>query len=304
MRLRYRLQKSREALIISVSLSSLGAIVEGVALTFYGSIILATDFFHWVLDTIVEVMFLFSIYYASRVGKRFPWSIIALEFLTSIIVMIVVLGFYGFYFFNYVNSLMQQYSVSTVSPLAAIATAIGGIITLTVFVLQRRNYRKYSLEILRIDSNHALIDTASSFFATFGIILTAWLGDPTIEIFATLIIMMFIIHSIFEIFKDTFKVLSGSNLDHEITDRVRRAIEERLFDAKLKNVEARKVGSFYIVSTDIFLDPNTTISKAHSLRRKIVNLVKEVSDLIYHVDVKFYPSLEYRRVLKKQKRRS
>jgi hypothetical protein len=40
-------------------------------------------------------MMLFSIYYAGRVGKKFPWSLTIVEFSTSLLVMIILLAFYG-----------------------------------------------------------------------------------------------------------------------------------------------------------------------------------------------------------------
>ncbi|MCS7139593.1 MAG: cation transporter [Candidatus Nezhaarchaeota archaeon] len=304
MDLRYRLRKGRRALTISVLLSSLGVVVEGVMLSFFGSIILATDFFHWVLDTIVGVVLLFSVHYASRIGRRFPWSVMMIEITTGLMVMMVILNIYGFIFFNYINSIMTRYGVSTESLLAAVATIVGGIITLTVFVIQAKNYRRYRLEILKIDRNHALIDTVASFIATIGIATTFWSKSPAIEVFITLILIMFIIHSVVELLRDTLRVLSGSNLDHEMSDRVKSVVEGRLPDVKLKNVEARKIGSFYIVSVNAFLSPHTTILKAHLLRRRIVNIVKRVSDLIYHIDVRFYPSPEYKGFSRKSWRRT
>uniref|UniRef100_A0A7C2G079 Cation efflux protein cytoplasmic domain-containing protein n=1 Tax=Thermosphaera aggregans TaxID=54254 RepID=A0A7C2G079_9CREN len=54
-------------------------------------------------------------------------------------------------------------------------------------------------------------------------------------------------------------------------------------------MEARKIGSFYIVSVDVFLDPETPIYKAHAIKRKIVRLARKESELIYHVDVRMFP---------------
>jgi cation diffusion facilitator family transporter len=284
-----RLIKARRAFITSALLSLAGAVVEGLALTVFSSIILLTDFFHWTLDTIVEFMMLFSIYYASRVGKKFPWSILIVEFSTSLLVMIILLAFYGWVALDYVNNLTVTYEVSTTDPWISLVTISGGFITFTAFLLQRRNYNRYGLEILRIDYTHALMDTLSSLFATIGIVATASTRSHSLEILFTIILLVFIIHSVLELFKDSFKVLTGSNVDPELTSKIMLALEKELFGVRLKKVEARKIGSFYIVNVDVFLDPEMPIYKAHAVKRKIVRLARRESALIYHVDVRMFP---------------
>ncbi|QOR95037.1 cation diffusion facilitator family transporter [Thermosphaera chiliense] len=284
-----RLIEARKAFIASALLSLSGVIIEGLALTVYSSVILLTDFFHWTLDTIVEFIMLFSIYYASRVGKKFPWSILIVEFSTSLLVMIVLLAFYGWVMLDYVNNLVVTYEVSTTDPWISLVTIAGGFITFTAFLIQRRNFRRYGLEILRIDYTHALMDTLSSFFATVGVVATALTRSHSLEILFTIILLVFIIHSVLELFKDSFKVLSGTNVDPELTSRITLALEKELYGVRLKTVEARKIGSFYIVSVDVFLDPEMPIYKAHAVKRKIVRLARKESELIYHVDVRMFP---------------
>ncbi|MEM1635635.1 MAG: cation transporter [Thermosphaera sp.] len=294
-----RLLQARKAFVTSALLSLLGAFLEGVALTIFQSIILVTDFFHWTLDTIVEFMMLFSIYYASRVGKKFPWSILIIEFSTSIIVMFILLAFYGWVFLDYVNGLIATYEATTNSILVSLITAVGGSITFTAFLFQRRNYRRYGLEILKIDSTHALMDTLSSFIATAGVILTVITGSYSLEMLFTMILLVFILHSVLELFKDSFKVLSGTNIDVELTSRLRSVLEKELFDVKIKSIEARKVGSFYIVTVEIFLDPKMPIYKAYAVKRKIDKISRRESELVYHVDVRIYPDESFKKKAKR-----
>ena len=57
----------------------------------------------------------------------------------------------------------------------------------------------------------------------------------------------------------------------------------------MKKVEARKIGPFYVVNVDVFLDPEMPIYKAHAVKRKIIRLARRESALIYHVDVRVFP---------------
>ena len=85
--------------------------------------------------------------------------------------------------------------------------------------------------------------------------------------------MVFIIYSALELFKDSFKVLTRSNVDPELTSKIMLALEKELFGVRLKKVEARKIGSFHIVNVDVFLDPEMPIYKAHAVKRKVVRLL-------------------------------
>ncbi|PUA32523.1 MAG: hypothetical protein B7O98_07685 [Zestosphaera tikiterensis] len=82
--------------------------------------------------------------------------------------------------------------------------------------------------------------------------------------------------------------IAGSGVDPEIKYRIIEKLN-RLGGIEVGNVDVRKVGSFYVVSITVSLDPNTTLLKIHRLRKKIISLCREVSELIYHVDVVFLP---------------
>jgi len=234
-------------------------------------------------------MMLFSIYYASRVGKKFPRSILIVEFSTSPLVMIILLAFYGWVALDYVNNLTVTYEVSTTDPWISLITISSGFVTFTAFLLQRRNYERYGLEILRVNYTHALMDTLSSPFATIGIVVTASIMSHLLEILFPMILLVFIIHSVLELFKDSFKALSGSNVDQELTSKIMLALETELFGVRLKKVEARKIRSFYIGNVNVFLNPDMPIYEAHAVKRKIVRLARRESVLIHHVDVRMFP---------------
>jgi divalent metal cation (Fe/Co/Zn/Cd) transporter len=107
---------------------------------------------------------------------------------------------------------------------------------------------------------------------------------------------MFIIHSLLEILRDIVKTITGSNIDYELSNRLLKKLVNELKGVYVEDIIARKIGSFYIVEARIGVDPYEKLVAIHKLRNKIVNTVIKESDLIYHVDVKFYPlKTKYRR---------
>lgn len=59
----------------------------------------------------------------------------------------------------------------------------------------------------------------------------------------------------------------------------------------VNHIDLQKVGFFYIVRIECFINPFTTILRAHKLRLKIkiMKTCREIGELIYHVDVILYP---------------
>jgi len=101
--------------------------------------------------------------------------------------------------------------------------------------------------------------------------------------------MFFVVHSLIEVFKDTVKTLTGANIDYELRARVRELIMDGFREVEVENVDARKIGSFYVISVKLLVDPDTTMREIHELRKQIVRNITQLSELVYHVDVKFYP---------------
>ena len=76
--LRLRLEGAFRALLISFLLSLAGTVVDAVVFSVSGGLILMTDLLHWVVDTILEGVLLLVLHLASRIGRRFPWSLLML----------------------------------------------------------------------------------------------------------------------------------------------------------------------------------------------------------------------------------
>jgi divalent metal cation (Fe/Co/Zn/Cd) transporter len=60
------------------------------------------------------------------------------------------------------------------------------------------------------------------------------------------------------------------------------------------NAEARKLGSFYVVSVELAVEPDTTVLELHRLRKRVIKTIAGISELIYHIDVKFNPKYKWR----------
>lgn len=284
-----KLTGAYKGFVYSALFSLVGLIVELVVFSLCGSIILLTDIVHWAIDTTVEFFGLLALYYAIRIGKRFPWSVMVLESQAMLLSITLALGIYIVSFSSYLTTNYSQNTATTTSLVPAVATILGGVFTALTLVIQRRNYEKYKLEILKVDYTHALLDMIAAGAATIGVILVYYTQSSSLELLFVVISSMFIIHSLLEILKDIVKTITGTNIDHALSIKIYKKLINEYDNLQVEDVVARRIGSFYIVEAKIGVDPRERIGDIYRLRKKIVSSILEESSLIYHIDVKIFP---------------
>ena len=293
--LTWRIEKASRVFAVSALISATGIVVELVVFAVSSSVILLTDLFHWFVDTVLEVVFLFTLLVASRSSRRFPWSTVIVESSLTSISCLVVLGVYFYLFTGYLFSFSETTGISTKNYTPLIATITGGALTVLTYNILSRSYRRYRVELLRVDSLHALLDVVASIVASLGVVLAAYTGSLAVEMLFTFILMLFVFHSMIEVFKSGIKAFTGGQLNAELSAEIRRRLKEEISrSVEIINAEARKLGSFYVVSVELAVEPDTTVLELHRLRKRVIKTIAGISELIYHIDVKFNPKYKWR----------
>lgn len=295
---RSKLESAVEGFRVSFGLSLFGTVVEVFVVVFAYNIILLADVAHWLIDTTLEGLFMVSVKYASR-NKRFPLGTLVLESVLITLAATAMVIIYGYFFISYFLEYGVQEISGTYHPAMAIVTVLGGALTAITMSVQKKKYNELKLEVIKADYIHAVIDTIAALLATVGLLVVSITRNPGIEALFTAILTLFVFHSIVEVFGDTFKTIAGKNVDPQMRLSIFEKLIKEFEGVEIKHVDARKIGSFYIVSVNIRVNPRTTISEAYKLRSRIVEVVRQVSDLIYHVDVSIGPS---RRTKKRRSR--
>ena len=293
--LTWRIEKASRVFAVSALISATGIVVELVVFAVSSSVILLTDLFHWFVDTVLEVVFLFTLLVASRSSRRFPWSTVIVESSLTSISCLVVLGVYFYLFTGYLFSFSETMGISTQNYTPLIATITGGALTVLTYTILSKSYRRYRIELLRVDSLHALLDVVASIVASLGVVLAAYTGSFAVEMLFTFILMLFVFHSMIEVFKNNIKAITGGQLNTDLSAEIRRRLKEEISrGVEIISTEARKLGSFYVVSVELAVNPDTTVLELHRLRKRVIKTITGISELIYHVDVKFNPKYKLR----------
>ena len=286
-------------------LSLVGMVAEFLFAYFTGSMILYTDFVHWAIDASLEFMTMIALYLASKTLKRFSWGILYLESFLILLTSISIISVYIVSFVDYANNVVLNGGstrVTTLNPFLSLVTFAGGLLTFYAFLILRKEYAKTRLEILRSEYTHALIDIAASIIASIGVIATALTRNPSVELLTIVAGLFFALHSIANVIEDSVRSIIGVEGDKELKYDIMSEISG-LENVRIKNVDVRKIGSFYIVTVDLYVDPSATLLELNRLRTRIIKLCRSVSEMIYHVDVVFRPDLEKYKSIKKVKSR-
>lgn len=131
-----KLRGAYRGFVYSAVLSIVGLVLQVAFYIVFGSIILFTDIVHWLIDTMVEIFGLVAIYYAIRIGRRFPWGLLGIESATILLSLAIALGIYLVSVANYILGEYSAGSVTTLNIYPAIATAIGGLLTFSTMIIQ------------------------------------------------------------------------------------------------------------------------------------------------------------------------
>jgi len=272
-----------------------GTVVEGVILLMYPSIILMTDIIHWIIDTGVEAVSTISLHLAAKRRIRFHWDLFLFESMLLLFVVFAVTSFYLYSFVDYIVHATAAFSSSQLHDAEAnifqlAATLTGGVITGAVLFIQKKNYDKLRLEILRVDYVHALIDLVAAAVASAGIVTIMLTRSYLAELIFTIMLFSFVIHGVIGIGQEVLRSALGLNYDHQLEKELLKELRDIATDkARIVDVHARKLGSFYVVEVKIQVSPTTTLRELHSMRTRITKYIQSRNPLAYHVDVIFIP---------------
>lgn len=173
--------------------------------------------------------------------------------------------------------------VSVVSILALLGTLV---INVTVTTYEKRKGIALDSAILVADSNH----TKTDIFVTIGVLLgliAIQLGcSPIIDPLITLLVVGFIFHAAWEIFRDNGNILlDGVALPvDEVKEKVLTFKEIR----DVHNIRSRGISGAYFIDMHLWVDPEMTVRESHRLEHEIRTYLKqcygESTEIMLHIE--------------------
>lgn len=197
-----------------------------------------------------------------------------------------VLGSAGFLLVHAGERLVRPTPVNnTEVGYAVMALAIG--LTIALVLYQRYVVRRTGSLAIKADSLHYSVDLLSNVSVMFALALSSrfgWLwADPLVAI----AISLFILHSAWQILKDSLNLLMDRELPDEDRERIRRIACSHPEVIDIHDLRTRSSGTHVFIQFHLELDGNMTLLDAHTIADQVMNELEQAfpdAEVLIHED--------------------
>ena len=271
------------------ALISVGVRVALVALKYVfallsGSMALLADAVHNLSDIAQSLALYLGVRISERKSGTFPYGLYKLENLISlgIAVLIAVVGYE-----------LARNAIVGEGP-GEITNLPWTIVAMVVAMAGSYAFSRYEAAIacrtgspaLEADSRDALIDSLAT-LAVLASLISAWAGY-NIDMWATLVIVLFIAWTAAELGIGAIRVLLDASVDRELLNAIQRRIEDDEAVIGVHDLKGRNSGPYRFIEAHVVLDVHD-LEQAHQVSYRLENAVHEIAANIDNVLIHFEP---------------
>lgn len=256
---------------INILLASLKA---GLALA-TGSLALAADAIHSLVDVVASAVVLAGLLIARRKSRSFPYGLYKVENLVSVVVALLIF-LAGYEIAREAVAAPLRQIANT--PVALGGAALAALIPFLFSRYERRVAEESGSPSLKADSQHFRADVLSS-----AVVFASLLGDmfdlPLDRIGAG-VVVLFVLRAGWGLLADGMRVLLDASLSPETLDQVRRVIDADPDVAEIRSLVGRNSGRYKFIEAELALRASE-LGKAHLVSQRIEAAIRES---VPHVD--------------------
>lgn len=256
-----------------------------------GSLAVVGDGIDSATDVIISVVMIFT----ARIMNRPPSKkyVFGYEKAESIATKILSLVIFYAGMQMLVSSVESIFSDQTKEIPAAIAIyvtlfSIAGKLLLALY--QYRQGKKINSSMLTANAVNMRNDVVISCGVLLGLIFTFVFRLPILDSITGLVISLFIIKSSIGIFMDSNVELMDGVKDINVYNKIFEAVEKVAGVGNPHRVRSRMIGNLYMISLDIEVDPQMTITQAHEIADAVEKSIKTSIDNVYDILVHVEPA--------------
>jgi len=239
------------------------------------SVTVGAETVHNAVDLLTAVAVLIGLKLSTRKSKSFPYGLYKVENIITVILAVMIL----FTAYEIVrNAIFTVPHQLTVNPWMLAAVLVTAAIPLV--------FSHYELRAGEGANSPALIASAREYRVhiftagiVFAVLLAQWFDFPLDRI-ATLVIVVAIVKTGWDLLSDGMRVLLDASIDPGTLDRIRQIIDSEPGVAQVKSVTGRNSGRFRFIEAEILLRFHD-LEKAHSATDHIEQRIRET---VPHVD--------------------
>jgi cation diffusion facilitator family transporter len=273
----------------SIAINVLLAALHGLIAWRSGSLAVAAELIHNLVDLLAAVAVLIGLKLANRTSAAFPYGLYKLENLIA--AMLAALVFVTAY------EIARDALLAPPTPVQADAWML---VLLLVTALIPQLFSYYELRAGRTANSPALIADAREYrmhVYTTGLALAAlaahWL-DLALDRIAALIIVLAVVKTGWELLRDAMRVLLDASLDPATLQQIREVIEAEGTVAEIKWLTGRNAGRYRFVEAGVALrvrELDRVTAVVRRIEAAIRSRVPHVERALLHVEAAAAPTL-------------
>ena len=254
-----------------------------------GSLAVVGDGIDSATDVIISVVMIFTARIMNRPpSKKYAFGYEKAESIATKILSLVIFYAGMQMLVSSIESIFSDQAKEIPAAIAIYVTlfSIAGKLLLALY--QYRQGKKINSSMLTANAVNMRNDVVISCGVLLGLICTFIFRLPILDSITGLVISLFIIKSSVSIFMDSNVELMDGVKDINVYNKIFEAVEKVAGVGNPHRVRSRMIGNLYMISLDIEVDPQMTITQAHEIadagEKSIKTSIDNVYDILVHVE--------------------
>ena len=288
------MKAKREQILIRTSwISTIGnAILSASKIIiglFAGSLAVLGDGIDSATDVIISIVMIFTARIINQPpSKKYVFGYEKAEGIATKILSLVIFYAGVQMLISSIGSIFTDESKEIPSAIAIYVTIFSIIGKLLLASYQYKQGKKIDSSMLTANAINMRNDVIISSGVLLGLIFTFIFKLPILDSITGLIISLFIIKSSISIFIDSNVELKDVNVYNKIFE----AVEQVPGASNPHRVRSRMIGNLYMITLDIEVNPQITITQAHQIADSVEKSIKSSIDNVYDILVHVEPAGE------------
>jgi len=250
-----------------------------------GSLAVAAEMVHNLVDLVASVAVLAGVKISERESRAFPYGLYKVENLVAVGVAILIF-FTGYEIAK--EAIFAEPEATTVNGWMLAGVALSAVIPLAFSFFEMRVGRELNSPSLMADAQEYRAHVFSS-----GVVFLALIGQMVgfpVDRYASLIIVVLIVKTGWELLADGMRVLLDASLDNETLDQVRALVDAEPTVAQVRSLVGRNAGRYRFLEVDVALRVDD-LERAHAVSQRLERTIREQVPHVERVLIHYEPQV-------------
>ena len=257
-----------------------------------GSLAVLGDGIDSATDVIISIVMIFTARIIQPPSKKYVFGYEKAEGIATKILSLVIFYAGVQMLISSIGSIFSEKAKEIPSAIAIYVTIFSIIGKLLLALYQYKQGKKIDSSMLTANAINMRNDVIISSGVLLGLIFTFIFKLPILDSITGLIISLFIIKSSIGIFIDSNVELMDGVKDVNVYNKIFEAVETVPGASNPHRVRSRMIGNLYMITLDIEVNPQITITQAHQIADAVEKSIKSSIDNVYDILVHVEPAGE------------